>query len=150
MTRAALLGVLLAALVLPASAHAGLVKTNYDPAVAAGEGVTTCLVSDNIYDRPFKDTWEWHAMVECDVALSMSNEAWWRGGEGGWSPWDFYGGSCSGVRTVCSSGGEAQGEYQGGRIDHHIRLRAPLGQGWVAAPSPDCAGIGTDVLDCWL
>lgn len=139
-----------AALALPSSASAGLVTTDYKPLVAAGQtGATRCLVSENIYDRPFSDHWEWHATTECDVAVAMTTEAWWRGGEGGWSPWNQYGGSCTGTRTVCTVGGGDQGEFQGGRVDHHVQVTAPAGQLWVAAP-PGCTGLATNRLDCWL
>ena len=143
-----------AAVALPANASAGSpvdVTTNIRPLVAAGEGTTTCQVSSHVYDRPFSDHFEWHATTDCEVPVEhVVTEAWFHGGEGGFNPFSFYSGPCSGVRTGCVLGGSEQGEFQSGSVRHHIRLRAPLGQGWVVAPVESCSGIGTDLLDCTL
>ena len=132
--RSLILGAALA-LALPGSASAGLVTTQYDVAVAVGPGGETirCTRSRNVYDRPFSDKWEWHATTECDAPVEMITEAGWHGGEGTWDEWNFYGGRCDGFRTECVLGGDAQGEYQGGSIRHHVRLGVPTGWRWITA-----------------
>ncbi len=138
----------LAALALPASAPASwLVTTDYEVALAGGEGRTTCLISKNISDYPFSDWWGWEATTDCDVPVQMFTEAWWHGGTR--LVWEQYSGPCDGVRDLCELGGGDQGEFQGGSVRHHVKLRAPLGQGWFRAPT-GCSGVGTDNLECWF
>ena len=57
------------------------------------------------------------------------------------------GGLCSATRTVCSSGGTWMNILHNQPVTYRMSLRAPVGQGWIGAPT-NCSGIGTDNLNC--
>ena len=149
MSSRALLLAILVALALPGSASALIYSNTYNVVAGYGEGATTCTITTSIYDRPFSDHWEWNASTSCSVAIQQFGEAWWEGEDNVGYPWSFYGGSCTAFATSCRVDGDAQGEYQGGDVRYHVRLRAPNGQGWLTTPGP-CSGVGTDNLECWF
>ena len=56
---------------------------------------------------------------------------------------------CSGFGKSCSSAANRWGEdlVWEKPAEYSIHLTAPLGQGWIGAPT-DCGGVGTDNLTC--
>ena len=57
------------------------------------------------------------------------------------------GGLCSTTSAVCTSA-RTLGSYMNPQpVTYRMSLRAPLGQGWIGAPT-NCSGVGTDNLSC--
>ena len=57
------------------------------------------------------------------------------------------GGVCSAVATSCFSGQSSVKSPNGNPMTLTLYLRAPLGEGWLGAPT-GCSGVGTDNLRC--
>jgi hypothetical protein len=110
--------------------------------VAYGEGLTRCTIEitkDPNY-LALHPLYDWGGETSCDRPLEQTGQAFF-GGE--------VGTLCSGVRTTCSSGDV---QWRPGRtistpVEYRVTLRAPLGQGWLGAPTY-CSGVGTDNLSC--
>src|SRR5687768_2960039 len=143
----ALLAAATVALLAPAPASALQHKI---PIVAYGEGTTTCIVTVNSVHRLLyggEQRYDFHGRTECDAAVEQSGQAWLNHRTPSLvvtAP------LCSGFRAACESRGSAQGEdyaIRTGPASYRVTLRAPLGQGWVTAPT-DCSGVGTDNLTC--
>ena len=101
---------------------------------AYGEGVpTTCTIDVIKGMRSFGGT------TSCSRAVTQTAQASTSGGA------TVTGSLCSGFRASCTSSGTTIGPYA--TLRYRVTLVAPLGQGWVAPPS-ECAGAGTDKLDC--
>jgi hypothetical protein len=111
--------------------------------LAYGEGVTECTVQVE-KNTPWLaieyPRWNFGGTTSCNAAVQQSGQA--RLGTTYTAP------LCSGLRTTCTSiaGGTGNGPMAG-TVTYDVTLTAPLGQGWVAAPS-HCAGVGTDWLTC--
>ena len=117
--------------------------------VAYGTGVTACQITigksqEGPLDGP--DQTEFYGRTDCTEPVQQTGRAMVPAGIG--DPAALDGGLCSSFSTDCYSGGF---QYDNGPYDepmqYTISLVAPLGQGWIGAPT-NCSGIGTDNLRC--
>ncbi len=110
--------------------------------VAFGEGLTRCTITAEKHeDLLHRDEYKWSGETTCDRPLEQTAQASFHGAT---SP------LCSGVTTYCSSatGWTYFGQpYLQEPMEYRVTLRAPLGQGWIGAPTY-CSGVGTDNLKC--
>ena len=128
----------------PATARAQqLPPTDFD-VVAVGTGVPTwCTISTNVKEPfLFSEHWTFSASTDCSVAIEQLSEVWWKDWDG-----SIVHSACSGFRASCDYRADQRGDLEG-VLTHHVKLRAPLGQGWLT--DDDCTGAGTDNLDCWF
>ena len=117
--------------------------------VAYGEGLTRCTIK--VKKRGMKPGMggvretEFEGRTDCSVPIEQSGHAIVPKGS---ESYDLDGGLCEGLRATCVSGGyqRNQGTWSADMI-YTVKLRAPLGQGWLGAPEP-CTGVGTDNLQC--
>ena len=110
-----------------------------DAAVATGDsGATTCTFHAS---RPLIS---FHGSIfrgrtECSVSVQQYGLARASNGDAGTT--------CSGFRAACQSVGETG--FEAYDVLYDVKVIAPLGQGWVAAPR-ECSGVGTDNLTCTI
>jgi hypothetical protein len=108
-------------------------QTRDVPLAAYGDSATHCTVTLTKRARDFSGS------TSCSQALTQTAQASTTGGAEVTAP------LCSGVYAWCSSAGSTPGAYS--TLRYRVTLTAPRGQGW-AAPPTECAGAGTDRLDC--
>jgi hypothetical protein len=143
--RAALLTAAVALLATAAPAHA-----DTEVFVAYGEGSATCTITVKKRGMPpgmggVRET-TFEGSTKCSQPVEQTGHAIVPAGPS--DPYDLDGGLCTGVQATCVSGGHQRDEGSwSADMEYHVTLRAPLGQGWVGAPS-HCSGVGTDYLDC--
>ena len=114
--------------------------------VAYGEDATVCTIE--VVNRHYKGITtggeplqDFSGETDCSVPLEQTAHA-----TIGTDP-DLDGGLCSGVRESCFSGREEVLSQTTTPMVFRMTLRAPLGQGWLGAPT-NCTGVGTDNLKC--
>lgn len=115
--------------------------------VAYGEGTTACTIRVDKAVRGIVQTTHvyFHGETECNVPVEQYAQA---SIEGSGGDADAVGSACSAFTTTCSSGSWALGDGGWSKpVRYRVKLRAPLGQGWVSSPAA-CSGVGTDNLDC--
>ena len=155
-TLLSLIAALVALACVPASSFAGLGWPPKGPPtpgatlafVAYGEGATACRIT--LTKRTGQDLntvdygTRFSGRTECTAALAQTARA--SIPADGAAP-ALDGGLCSATTTVCTSGGNLNNLLNRNQMTYSVTMRAPLGQGWVGAPT-FCSGVGTDNLKC--
>ena len=145
-------------LTILATAAAALAPATAEAATAAfvayGEGSTICTIEVHKYSddgsiwTDGEDQTIFHGKTDCNVPVEQTGHAFVPVDDRGPS---LDGGLCSGIRTDCFSGDDGWGVgwmvYNDQPVTYRVSLRAPLGQGWLGAPT-HCTGVGTDNLKC--
>ncbi len=124
---------------------------------AYGDATTTCAVTLETEqwttwgsEGDGWPTYRFTGRTDCTAPVQQSGEAWLTNDDPSlvayaW-PCELFGPSCE---STGSAGGyqTPYADHPPGPVKYHVRLRAPLGQGWATAPDA-CSGVGTDNLDC--
>lgn len=123
--------------------------------VAYGEGTTACTIEVHKYADDGgiwtggEDQTMFHGKTDCNAPVEQTGHA--VVPKQGFDDNALDGGLCSGKRVACFSGddgwGIGWGVYNSNPVTYRVSLRAPLGQGWLGAPT-HCTGVGTDNLKC--
>jgi hypothetical protein len=116
---------------------------------AYGEGLTYCKITiSKSHDEGFTTggvgKTDFYGRTECSVPVAQTGQA--------TVPADandpsLSGAFCSGTVATCFSGANVREVSNSSAMTYTLSLRAPLGQGWVGAPT-NCSGVGTDNLRC--